>query len=152
MLFRILEFVVPPVARAIWRPIVVGRDNVPRSGGVLLASNHLSFADSVVIPVCAPRNVAFLAKQEYFQGTGIKGALQRGWFEGLNMLPIDRDDTRAAITSLELALELLAAAVDLGEVVVGQLAPFLFDLAGELLPVAFDAIPVHAGLHCCDVA
>ena len=107
MLFRILESVVPPVARAIWRPIVVGRDNVPRSGGVLLASNHLSFADSVVIPVCAPRNVAFLAKQEYFQGTGIKGALQRGWFEGLNMLPIDRDDTRAAITSLELALEVL---------------------------------------------
>ncbi len=51
MLFRILESVVPPVARAIWRPIVVGRDNVPSSGGVLLASNHLSFADSVVIPV-----------------------------------------------------------------------------------------------------
>ncbi len=107
MLFRILEVVVPPVARAIWRPTVVGRDNVPRTGGVLLASNHLSFADSVVIPVCAPRNVAFLAKQEYFQGTGIKGALQRGWFKGLNMLPIDRDDTRAAITSLELALEVL---------------------------------------------
>ena len=50
MLFRILQSVVPPVARAIWRPIVVGRDNVPSSGGVLLASNHLSFADSVVIP------------------------------------------------------------------------------------------------------
>src|SRR5438477_10202029 len=54
-----------------------------------------------------------------------------------------------AVASLELALELLTAAVDLGEVVVGQLAPFLLDLAGELLPVAFDAIPVHAGLHCC---
>ena len=107
MLFRTLQVVVPPLARAVWRPTIIGRDNVPRSGGVLLASNHLSFADSVVIPVCAPRNVAFLAKQEYFQGTGIKGALQRGWFEGLGMLPVDRDDTRAAITSLETALEVL---------------------------------------------
>ena len=88
-------------------PPSIGLDNVPRSGGVLLASNHLSFFDSVVIPVCAPRNVAFLTKQDYFQGTGIKGALQRGWFEGLGMLPIDRDDPRAAITSLETALEVL---------------------------------------------
>ena len=107
MLFRMLQVVVPPLARAVWRPTVIGLDNVPRSGGVLLASNHLSFFDSVVIPVCAPRNVAFLTKQDYFQGTGIKGALQRGWFEGLGMLPIDRDDPRAAITSLETALEVL---------------------------------------------
>lgn len=107
MLFRILQVVVPPVARAIWRPTVVGRHNVPGTGGVLLASNHVSFMDSVVIPVCAPRNVAFLAKQTYFEGVGIKGALQRGWFEGLGMLPIDRDDTRSAIHSLETALEVL---------------------------------------------
>ena len=44
MLFRFLQAAVPPVARAIWRPMVIGRDNVPLSGGVLLASNHLSFA------------------------------------------------------------------------------------------------------------
>jgi 1-acyl-sn-glycerol-3-phosphate acyltransferase len=107
MLFRMLQAVIPPLARALWRPTVLGRDNVPRSGGVLLASNHLSFADSIVIPVCTPRNVAFLTKQDYFQGTGVKGALQRGWFEGLGMLPVDRDDPRAAITSLETALEVL---------------------------------------------
>jgi 1-acyl-sn-glycerol-3-phosphate acyltransferase len=103
MLFETLQVVIRPVARAIWRPTVIGRENVPRTGGVLLASNHLSFADSMVIPVCAPRNVAFLAKHDYFNGTGIKGALQRGWFEGLGMLPVDRDDTRAALASLETA-------------------------------------------------
>ncbi|MGI9155114.1 MAG: lysophospholipid acyltransferase family protein [Marmoricola sp.] len=107
MIFEALQVVVPPVARAIFRPTVIGRDNVPRTGGVILASNHLSFADSVVIPVVAPRNVAFLAKHDYFTGTGIKGALQRGWFEGLGMLPIDRDDSQAAIASLVTALEVL---------------------------------------------
>lgn len=107
MLFRFLQTAIPPVARAIFRPTVIGLDNVPRTGGVLLASNHLSFADSMVIPVVAPRNVAFLAKHDYFTGTGIKGALQRGWFEGLGMLPIDRDDSHAAIASLDTALQVL---------------------------------------------
>jgi 1-acyl-sn-glycerol-3-phosphate acyltransferase len=63
--------------------------------------------DSVVIPVVAPRKVVFLAKSDYFTGTGVRGAMQRAWFEGLGMLPVDRDDTKAAIASLDTALEVL---------------------------------------------
>ena len=74
---------------------------------MLLASNHLSFFDSVVIPVIAPRKVVFLAKDDYFNGTGLKGRAQRAWFEGLGMVPVDRDDTRAALDSLDIALEVL---------------------------------------------
>lgn len=98
---------VPPVLRALWRPTVHGLEHVPHQGGVILASNHLSFVDSVVIPVVAPRKVVFLAKSDYFTGTGVKGAASRAWFEGLGMLPVDRDDTRAAIASLDVALEVL---------------------------------------------
>lgn len=107
MFFRAAQAVIPPVARAIWRPHVEGAENVPLTGGVLLASNHLSFADSMVIPIVAPRKVVFLAKADYFTGTGIKGALQRGWFEGTGMVPVDRDDSKAAIASLDIALEVL---------------------------------------------
>jgi 1-acyl-sn-glycerol-3-phosphate acyltransferase len=74
---------------------------------VIVASNHLSFADSLVIPIVAPRKVVFLAKADYFTGTGVKGALSRGWFNGIGMVPVDRDDTRAAITSLDTALAVL---------------------------------------------
>ena len=107
MMYRALHTVVPPVAKAVWRPTVTGLEHVPRSGAVILASNHLSFVDSVVIPVVAPRKVVFLAKSDYFTGTGVRGALQRAWFEGLGMLPVDRDDTKAAIASLDTALEVL---------------------------------------------
>jgi 1-acyl-sn-glycerol-3-phosphate acyltransferase len=107
MMYTVLHSVVPPVARLIWRPSVHGLENVPRTGGVILASNHLSFADSLVIPIVVPRKVAFLAKSDYFTGSGIKGALSKAWFEGMGMLPVDRDDSKAALASLDTALEVL---------------------------------------------
>ncbi|GGU17897.1 lysophospholipid acyltransferase family protein [Nocardioides albus] len=106
-MYRVLHAVVPPLLRAVWRPTVTGAENVPRTGGVILASNHLSFADSIVIPSVSPRPVHFLAKSDYFTGTGLKGAAQKAWFEGMGMLPVDRDDPQAALGSLEVALEVL---------------------------------------------
>jgi 1-acyl-sn-glycerol-3-phosphate acyltransferase len=107
MMYTVVHRVVAPVTKAVWRPTVTGLDNVPAEGGVLLASNHLSFVDSVVIPVVVPRKVVFLAKADYFTGTGLTGRLSKAWFEGLGMLPVDRDDARAAIDSLDTALEVL---------------------------------------------
>ena len=107
MLYTVVNTVVPPLAKAIWRPTVEGLENVPLTGPVIVASNHLSFADSLVIPIVAPRKVVFLAKADYFTGTGIKGALMRGWFNGIGMVPVDRDDTKAAIASLDTALGVL---------------------------------------------
>ncbi|WP_090969637.1 lysophospholipid acyltransferase family protein [Nocardioides exalbidus] len=107
MLYTVLHSVVPPLARAVWRPTVEGLHHVPATGPVIVASNHLSFVDSVVIPCIVPRKVVFLAKSDYFTGSGVKGAAQRAWFEGLGMLPVDRDDTKAALASLDTALEVL---------------------------------------------
>jgi 1-acyl-sn-glycerol-3-phosphate acyltransferase len=107
MLYEVVHTVVAPAARLVWRPEVVGVHHVPRTGPVIFASNHLSFADSLVIPIVAPRKVAFLAKSDYFTGTGISGALTRAWFTSVGMLPVDRDDTKAAMSSLETALEVL---------------------------------------------
>ena len=106
-MYTVLHAVVPPVAKLVWRPTVTGLENVPRTGAVLIASNHLSFADSLVIPIVAPRKVHFLAKSDYFTGGGIKGTLQKAWFEGMGMLPVDRDDPKAALGSLDTALEVL---------------------------------------------
>jgi len=106
-MYTVLHTVVPPVAKLIWRPTVTGLENVPATGPVILASNHLSFADSLVIPIVAPRKVVFLAKSDYFTGTGLKGRLQKAWFEGLGLIPVDRDDSRAALASLDTALGVL---------------------------------------------
>ncbi len=96
-----------PLLHALFRPTVVGRHHIPMVGPVILASNHRSFFDSVVIPLLCPRQVAFLAKAEYFTGPGVRGAANRLYFTSTGMIPVDRDDSRAGRRSLELALELL---------------------------------------------
>lgn len=107
MVYRLLKMVLAALFRVVYRPTVTGLENIPRRGPVILASNHLSFVDSMVIPMVVPRRVAFLAKSDYFTGTGVKGALSRLWFGGLGMIPVDRDDTRAAQASLDAALAVL---------------------------------------------
>src|SRR3982074_2931619 len=54
-----------------------------------------------------------------------------------------------AVAFLDTADELVLLAADDGQVVLGQLAPLLLHLAGELLPIAFDAIPIHDSLLSC---
>ncbi|MFD0569183.1 lysophospholipid acyltransferase family protein [Kitasatospora gansuensis] len=107
MINLITKLVLKPVAKAIYRPVIEGLENVPRDGGVILASNHLSFIDSVVIPLTAPRRVFFLAKAEYFTGTGLKGALSRALFQALNAVPVERGEIKAAQAALDSALEIL---------------------------------------------
>ena len=108
MLYGVLHRIVPPLLRAIWRPRVSGLEHVPRTGPLILASNHRSFIDSVVIPAVTPRPVSFLAKKDYFEGRGLKGRFVKAWFEIFGALPVDRDDSRAAIASLDTALGVLA--------------------------------------------
>jgi 1-acyl-sn-glycerol-3-phosphate acyltransferase len=95
------------LSHLIWRPTILGKDNVPAEGGVLLASNHLSFIDSFAIPIAAPRKVSFLAKKEYFTGTGIRGRFIRGFMEAGDAIPVDRENSRGAQDSLDLALQVL---------------------------------------------
>ena len=109
MFALVARSVLAPLARVVYRPVVEGRENVPRRGAVILASNHLSFIDSMVIPLVAPRPVVFLAKAEYFTGTGFKGWLSRGFFTAIDAVPVERGTHRAAQASLDAALEALNA-------------------------------------------
>ena len=108
VLYGVLHRIVPPLLRAIWRPRIIGLEHVPRTGPLILASNHRSFIDSVVIPAVTPRPVNFLAKSDYFEGRGLKGRLVKEWFVIFGALPVDREDSRAAIASLDTALAVLA--------------------------------------------
>ena len=92
-----------PPLRLATRMSVEGRDHVPPEGALIVASNHLSFLDSIVIPLASGRQVHFLGKAEYFQGRGLKGAAVRWFHTTAGTIPVDRADPRAAAGSLEVA-------------------------------------------------
>ena len=101
------RFVITPLARMIYRPRVEGKVHVPITGPVIFASNHLSFIDSIAIPVAAPRPVHFLAKSTYFDGSGMSGWLSRSFFTSIGAIPVDRGAGKAALDALEQQRRLL---------------------------------------------
>jgi 1-acyl-sn-glycerol-3-phosphate acyltransferase len=96
-----------PVSRLAFRPEVHGTANVPRTGPVILAANHLSFVDSFLIPLVAPRPVSFMAKQEYWAPGGPKQWVTRTFLTGIDAVPVPRGGFRAAQEALELGLRVL---------------------------------------------
>ena len=98
----------------VFRPWSRGRRNMPRRGPVILASNHLSFADHFFGPLPLPRKVVFLAKSEYFTGKGLKGLVSRAFFSGVGQIPIDRTGGEASERALRSGLRVLAAGNVLG--------------------------------------
>jgi 1-acyl-sn-glycerol-3-phosphate acyltransferase len=98
----------------VFRPWSRGRKNVPRRGPVILVSNHLSFADHFFGPMPLRRKVVFLAKAEYFTGTGVKGLLSKAFFSGVGQIPIDRTGGDASERALKSGLRVLAGGNVLG--------------------------------------
>ncbi len=96
-----------PVLKLLFRPWIKGLDNIPADGAAVLASNHLSFSDSIFMPLMVPRPVVFLAKSEYFTGKGIKGKLTAAFFRLTNQLPMDRSGGAASANSLESGRQIL---------------------------------------------
>jgi 1-acyl-sn-glycerol-3-phosphate acyltransferase len=96
-----------PLLRVVFRPLVSGSENVPEEGPAILASNHLSYADWLFMPLTLPRRVTFVAKAEYFNSPGIKGWFQRRFFSGAGQVPIDRSGASAAEGALSAAKRVL---------------------------------------------
>ncbi|QZY28000.1 lysophospholipid acyltransferase family protein [Nocardioides coralli] len=96
-----------PLLRVIFRPQVEGAEHVPEEGPAILASNHLSYADWLFMPLTLARRVTFVAKAEYFTSPGIKGWFQRKFFAGAGQVPIDRSGASAAEGALSSARRIL---------------------------------------------
>jgi 1-acyl-sn-glycerol-3-phosphate acyltransferase len=112
--YWVLKYTLGIALKLVFRPWSRGRENVPRRGPVILVSNHLSFADHFFGPLPLPRKLVFLAKAEYFTGTGIKGLASRAFFAGSGQIPIDRTGGEAAERALRSGLRVLAGGNVLG--------------------------------------
>jgi 1-acyl-sn-glycerol-3-phosphate acyltransferase len=112
-----------PLLSLLGRPKVEGLEYVPHSGPMILASNHLAVADSFYLPLVVSRRITFLAKAEYFTGTGLKGAFKRWFFTAAGQVPIDRTDADAAQAALTTAERILKEGKLLGMYPEGTRSP-----------------------------
>ncbi|GAA3111151.1 hypothetical protein GCM10020254_66580 [Streptomyces goshikiensis] len=101
-LFRtaLIKATVGPVMRMMFRTRVEGVENIPGDGPVILAGNHLTFIDSMILPLVCDRTVHFIGKDEYVTGKGFKGRLMAWFFTGSGMIPVDRDGANGGVAAL----------------------------------------------------
>ena len=109
LLYTIGKFTVGNGLKLGWRPTVEGIDNVPTTGGAILAGNHLSVADELFLGAVVPRHIAFWAKAEYFDGTGLRGWFSRSIIGGLGAIRVERGGGRAALSAFDGAIPVLKA-------------------------------------------
>jgi 1-acyl-sn-glycerol-3-phosphate acyltransferase len=108
LFYWFLKFVaLGPIVRLVFRPRAEGMEHVPSTGAAIIASNHLSAADWIFMPLSLRRRVTFLAKAEYFTGSGPKGAAQRLFFGGSGQVPIDRTSASAAEDAIRTGIRIL---------------------------------------------
>jgi 1-acyl-sn-glycerol-3-phosphate acyltransferase len=114
VLYRTLELTLAPALRMVFRPTVTGLENVPPTGPVILAANHVSFADEVFTPLAARRQIVYFAKSEYFTGHGLRGRSVAAFFNAMGHVPVARGDTRSAAGVIEIGVDVLEAGRALG--------------------------------------
>ncbi|WOF21855.1 lysophospholipid acyltransferase family protein [Microbacterium betulae] len=108
MFYWLMKYVfVGPLVKAVFRPWVIGAERIPAQGAAILASNHLSFVDSVFLPLLLDRPVSFLAKAEYFSGRGVKGWATKWFMRGTGQIALDRSGGPASEAALNTALQVV---------------------------------------------
>ena len=102
MAYWVLKAVLTPILRFLFRVRVVGLENIPADGPVIMASNHVSFCDSIFLPLVLKRRITFVAKAEYFDDP------KTAWFfRAVGQIPIRRGGGHASMRALETAREVL---------------------------------------------
>lgn len=101
-LYGVVRGVLRPAVWMLWKPTVLGMENVPTSGPALLAANHISVLDSVFMIPTLTRRITYIGKAEYLDSWKT-----RVFFRGLGAIPVDRSGGNAAVAALDAAAKVL---------------------------------------------
>jgi 1-acyl-sn-glycerol-3-phosphate acyltransferase len=102
MAYRLMKLILTPILRVLYRVRVEGIENVPADGCAILASNHISFSDSIFLPLVLKRRITFVAKAEYFEDK------KTAWFfRAVGQIPINREGGSASQRALDSARAIL---------------------------------------------
>ena len=95
--FRFLRFVLAPIFKLYYNPTIIGKENIPKEGSILIVGNHKHLMDQCLAIISTKRVIHYMAKKEYFDG-------KFAWFFKLaGCIPVDRSkkDENAKSSGLE---------------------------------------------------
>ena len=107
MVYTIVKTIFFILFKIFWKIEITGSDNIPKKGSLIVASNHVSYLDPVIVGISMKRKVHFIAKKEVF--STVLGNL---FFRQLNAFPVDRD--KIDMAALKNALNVLQQGEILG--------------------------------------
>lgn len=91
MFYYVAKFFATMFMKLMFRIEVVGSENIPKTGGIVVCGNHVSNYDAVLVGICMKRAVSFMAKKELYDVKGLSFLVKR-----LKTIPIDRSKTDMA--------------------------------------------------------
>lgn len=102
ILYKFLRFILKPLFKIIFRPIVIGLENIPENGAVILAGNHTGNLDAAMMLYGPKRIVHMLAKKELFSNK-----LSNWFFRSMGAIPVDRKihDSNAKTEAIKVLTE-----------------------------------------------
>lgn len=96
--YKLLQPIAKAIAWLLFRPKVVGTENIPQTGGVLIVSNHPTYLDPILLAIYSPRPFSFVAKRPLFYLPIVRTFL---WLT--DCVPVEQDapDRRALRLSIQ---------------------------------------------------
>ena len=85
IMYKIIKFIGTPLFRLIYLPRSYGKNNIPKNGSVILAGNHVSVLDALIMVSTPKRIVHMMAKKELF-----KSKFTNFFFRSMGCIPVDR--------------------------------------------------------------
>lgn len=100
VLYKVGRFLLGPIFRFYYRPKIIGRENIPKEGPILIVGNHKHLYDQCITIIATKRGIHYMAKKEYFDDKKV------AWFfKGTGCISVDRSRKDEEATNL--ALEVL---------------------------------------------
>ena len=83
-LYPILRPIFTVLFKIVYRPKIINKELIPKTGSIILAGNHRHALDPISIGVCTKRTIHFLAKKELYRGINFI------FFDLVGTLPVDK--------------------------------------------------------------
>jgi len=85
ILYRIGRFILGPFFKWYYNPTIIGKENIPKDGAILIVGNHKHLYDQCLSIISTKRFIKYMAKREYFDNKKT-----RWFFKAVGCISVDR--------------------------------------------------------------